>query len=73
MLAAFSIEVKCTPDGLEIAGGQTPEAPNAVVQTYGDHRMQMTAAILATKVGAKIEGRELHRVSFPEFLNYLHP
>ncbi|MBJ84348.1 MAG: hypothetical protein CMB52_02375 [Euryarchaeota archaeon] len=73
MLAAFSIEVNCTPDGLEIEGGQTPESPNAVVQAYGDHRMQMTAAILATKVGAKIEGSELHRVSFPEFLNYLHP
>jgi len=48
-------------------------APKRTVQTYGDHRMQMTAAVLATKVGAEIQGAELHRVSFPAFLELLQP
>ena len=35
--------------------------------------MQMTAAVLATKVGAEIEGAELQQVSFPDFLGFLQP
>ncbi|MEE2759678.1 MAG: hypothetical protein VYA86_06850 [Candidatus Thermoplasmatota archaeon] len=73
MLSAFSIQVKCTSDGLEIMGGQVLCRPKELVQTFGDHRMQMTATILATKVGARIEGAELHRVSFPKFLDYIQP
>ena len=73
MLAAFSIEVECTEDGLFIQGGQTPMQPISTIQTFGDHRMQMTAAILATKVGAEIQGAELHKVSFPTFLDFLQP
>ncbi len=73
MLAAFSIEIECTRDGLSITGGQTPRTPLEPVKTYGDHRMQMTAAVLATKVGADIQGRELHQISFPGFLDNLQP
>ena len=73
MLEAFSIEVQSAPDGLRISGGQNPIAPNHIVPTFGDHRMQMTAVILATKVGAEIEGADLHEVSFPKFLNFIQP
>ncbi len=73
LLAAFSLDVECTDDGLKIPGGQFPIKPENIVQTNGDHRMQMTAVILATKVGAQIYGSRLHEVSFPEFLNYIHP
>ena len=73
LLSAFSLNVECTNDGMIINGEQRPEPPKGAVQTYGDHRMQMTAAVLATKVGAEIEGAELHRVSFPAFLHYLQP
>ena len=73
MLASFSMNVECTMDGLLIQGGQYPKAPTSIVPTFGDHRMQMTAAILATKVGAEIEGAELHQVSFPDFLRFLQP
>ena len=73
LLAAFSLDVECTDDGLKISGGQRPIAPNKIVETNGDHRMQMTAVVLATKVGAQIYGDRLHEVSFPEFLNYIHP
>ena len=73
MLRAFSIQVECTNDGLLVPGGQLPSAPESIVQTYGDHRMQMTASVLATKVGARIEGAKLHEVSFPRFLDFLQP
>ena len=58
-------------DGLEISGGQEPLRPPQLVPTYGDHRMQMTAVILATKTGGVIEGSNLHLVSDPEFLGNL--
>ena len=73
MLAAYSIEVEATTDGLRIPGDQNPTAPLHIVPTFGDHRMQMTAVILATKVGAEIEGASLHKVSFPTFLNFIQP
>ena len=73
MLSAYSIEVEPASDGLRISGGQYPTAPPDIVPTFGDHRMQMTAVILATKVGAEIEGASLHEVSFPEFLNLIQP
>ena len=73
MLGLFSIQVECTNDGLLVPGGQLPSAPESIVETYGDHRMQMTAAVLATKVGARIEGAKLHEVSFPRFLDFLQP
>ncbi len=69
MLAAFSLDVEETSEGLRISGGQIPTTPHHIVPTFGDHRMQMTAVILATKVGAEIEGEFLHEVSFPEFLD----
>jgi len=73
MLASFSIEVEETSEGLRISGGQIPTTPHHIVPTFGEHRMQMTAVILATKVGAEIEGGSLHEVSFPEFLDCIQP
>jgi len=73
MLSEFSIDVECTDDGLKIRGGQCPISPDGIVETNGDHRMQMAAVILATKVGAEIRGSRLHEVSFPEFLDYIQP
>jgi 3-phosphoshikimate 1-carboxyvinyltransferase len=73
MLSEFSIDVECTDDGLKIPGGQHPNSPDGIVETMGDHRMQMAAVILATKVGAEIRGSRLHEVSFPEFLDYIQP
>ena len=73
MLAHFSIHVERTSDGLSIVGKQHLSQPTSPVPTFGDHRMQMTAVVLATKVGANIEGAGLHEVSFPEFINLIHP
>ena len=73
MLSQFSIDVEPTPDGLKIDGGQRLIAPQSTVLTFGDHRMQMTAVVLATKVGAEIEGEKLHEVSFPKFIDLIQP
>ena len=73
MLSLFSIDVESTEDGLKIIGNQFPSSPQDVVPTFGDHRMQMTAAVLATKVGAQIEGKNLHKVSFPQFIDCIQP
>ncbi|MEE2747718.1 MAG: hypothetical protein VX473_04545 [Candidatus Thermoplasmatota archaeon] len=73
MLSLFSIDVESTEDGLKIIGNQFPSSPQDVVPTFGDHRMQMTAAVLATKVGAQIEGKSLHKVSFPQFIDCIQP
>lgn len=73
LLSRFSIDVERTEDGLNIVGGQQVTAPESIVPTFGDHRMQMTAVIMATKVGADIEGANLHEVSFPQFIDAIQP
>ena len=45
--------------------------PDSLVDTFDDHRIQMTAVLLATKTGATVEGPRLHRIADPEFLNRL--
>lgn len=71
LLASFGLEAKIHAEGLDIKGGQIPVAPTQLVSTYDDHRIQMTAIILATKTGGIIDGAELHNVSDPEFLENL--
>ena len=73
LLSKFSIDVERTDEGLAIAGKQQIATPQSIVPTFGDHRMQMTAVILATKVGADIEGANLHEVSFPQFIDLIQP
>lgn len=73
LLADFGLEASATGSGLEIEGEQPPRAPSEVVATHGDHRLQMTAVVLATAVGARVEGADLHRVSYPTFLDQIQP
>lgn len=68
LLTAFGLKATMHEEGLEISGGQKPSPPSQLVSTYDDHRMQMTAVILATKTGGIIDGSKLHLVSDPEFL-----
>ncbi|MDP6906659.1 MAG: hypothetical protein QF440_04505 [Candidatus Thalassarchaeaceae archaeon] len=68
LLTNFGLKVVAHQDGLEIQGEQIPIRPAKYVKTYGDHRCQMTAVILATKVGGKIEGAKLHQISDPNFI-----
>ena len=71
LLEAFGLTASIEDDGLSIEGGQALTMPDSLVDTYGDHRIQMTAVLLATQTGAMVEGPRLHRIADPEFLNRL--
>ena len=71
MLSRFGIKASANTDGIMVEGGQVPSRPDGIVETYGDHRMQMTAVLLARFCGAMIEGVDLHEVAWPSFLEQL--
>ena len=45
---------------------------NAMVETYDDHRMAMTAAMFAARSDVRIENPEVVKKSFPHFWDRLH-
>ena len=71
MLSKFSIKSTINSDGITVPGGQKPLRPKGVVETYDDHRIQMTAVLLASICGGLVEGAELHRVAWPSYLEQL--
>ena len=71
MLAAFGMASNATDDGIEIPGGQVPARPESPVETHGDHRIAMTAMVLASKVGGTIVNPEVSAVTDPEFIERL--
>jgi 3-phosphoshikimate 1-carboxyvinyltransferase len=71
LLAAFSISAIYDEGVMTVEGGQVPLPPAELVQTYLDHRLQMTAVLLASKVGGKVQGRDLHEVSYFGLLDEL--
>jgi 3-phosphoshikimate 1-carboxyvinyltransferase len=73
MLSSFGIEVEERLDGLSISGGQELRTPTEPVDCENDHRLAMTAAVLATKVGAELSGHEICDVTHPGFLEMLIP
>ena len=68
LLGRFGIEAVAEEAGISVAGGQRISAPRGVVNTEGDHRLWMTAACLASKVGATLSHPNCFRVSDPDFL-----
>ena len=71
LLSKFGITSTINEDGITVPGGQQPIRPKGIVETYGDHRIQMTAILLASKCGGMIEGANLHKVAWPSFLEQL--
>ena len=69
LLAAFGIEAGATEDGIKVDGNQSPEAPQEIVRTHADHRLWMTAACLATKVGGELDHPGIHAVSDSDFMS----
>lgn len=67
LLAAFGLKATSIEGGLSIPGGQSLTPPKELVETYHDHRMQMTAIVLAMGCKQKvvIEGANLHAVADP--------
>ena len=58
-------------DGYEIIGGS--KINSAELDSFGDHRLAMSFAVLAKCAGAdlKVKGLESAEISFPEFYDYL--
>ena len=71
LLSQFSIDSTINSDGLSIPGGQQPKRPDGIVETYDDHRIQMTAILLASICGGSVEGSNLHKVAWPSYLDQL--
>lgn len=71
LLAAFGIKADETEDGLIIPGEQILSSPTAPIETHLDHRLAMTAMILASKVGADIVGADICEVTHPGFIEQL--
>ena len=63
LLVQFGIESTVLQDGIEVAGGQQICSPRNIVPTFGDHRLQMTAVILACACSAKVAGPNLHKIA----------
>jgi 3-phosphoshikimate 1-carboxyvinyltransferase len=68
LLRSFGLQCKIEDYGLSIDGGQTIIRPTTIVDTYGDHRIQMTALLLASESGGTVEGPRLHQIADPGFL-----
>ena len=68
LLAQFGLMSSYEGGQLNVPGGQTLAQPTGLVETYGDHRMQMTALVLAMGCSSPvlIEGDDLHEVADPE-------
>jgi len=74
LLNQFGLNATQTKDGrLDVEGRQRLQTPKTVVETFGDHRMQMTALVLATACDGKVkvEGPTLHEVADPDAVERL--
>lgn len=67
MLAAMGVAVETTPDGIVVRGGRRPAG--ASVDTAGDHRIAMAAAVAALGADGPtvIRGWDAVAVSYPGF------
>ena len=71
LLNIFSLNCAAKKDGLSLIGGEMPRIPKSPVDTHMDHRLAMTAVILATYCGAEIINPEIIEVTHPEFMNMM--
>ena len=70
LLKQFGLDASYEQGCLLVPGGQELVSPKGLVRTFGDHRMQMTALVLAMGCNEEvlIEGAHLHQVADPEAL-----
>jgi 3-phosphoshikimate 1-carboxyvinyltransferase len=73
LLGAFGVRCEERPDGLAIEGRADTPLTAARVDSGGDHRLAMTAAVLALVADGEsvIEDVECIGVSFPRFAGTL--
>ena len=70
-LAAMGADVTETEDGMIIRGGKTPHG--ASFETYKDHRIAMSLAVLALAAdgASRIDDPEVVAISYPGFFHTL--
>ena len=68
LLRSFGADARALRDGIVVHGGRTLRAPRNV-STHGDHRIGLSAAILAAAARAQITIRDVDCIatSFPQF------
>ena len=71
LLNAFSINCEPKKDGIKLYGKELPKRPEVEIKTHMDHRLAMTAVILATYCGAEIDNTEIIKVTHPEFMDLI--
>ena len=72
-LAAMGVEVEEMDDGMRIGGGATIRS-GGTVDSFGDHRIAMSMAVLALFSDAPLTIRRVHCIetSYPGFWNHLN-
>jgi len=71
LLNSFSLECFPQKDGIRLTGKQIPKKPDFTINTHMDHRLAMTAVILATYCGAELDETEIINVTHPEFMELI--
>ena len=71
LLQHFGLQATLLADGVEVEGNQVPSKPEHPVPTFGDHRLFMTAVLLASKTGGEVIGQKLHHVADEAFVQRL--
>ena len=71
LLSCFGIKATLFDDGIEVEGNQKPISPKQPVPTFDDHRLFMTAVLLASNTGGEVIGHTLHHVADEGFLQRL--
>ena len=71
LLNCFGMEATETDDGIEVAGRQILVRPMLPFDSQGDHRLAMTAMVLASKCGGSVAGADVCAVSDPDFIEKL--
>ena len=68
LLQQFGLKCTTQDDGLDVPGNQTLSTPQSLVLTHDDHRLQMTALVLALGCNdaVTIQGDTLHGVADPQ-------
>jgi len=67
-LRKLGVSAEELPDGAKIKG--TKKFKEALINTYDDHRIAMSFAILGLRCGLRIENPDCVKKSFPGFWNY---
>ena len=71
LLSCFGIKATLFDDGIEVEGNQKPISPKQPVPTFDDHRLFMTAVLLASNTGGEVIGHTLHHVADEGFVQRL--